>query len=66
MVGFTAQYAGGEIKIDDSEVLDAQWFEAGKLPLLPGKISIARALIDWFIDKQSSKKKGNSKFKVQS
>ncbi len=49
MIGFTAQYAGGEICIDESEIVDAGWFEANELPTLPGKISIARQLIDWFV-----------------
>ena len=56
MVGFTAQYAGGEICIDGEEIVDAGWFEADKLPQLPGKISIARRLIDWFVEKQRKKR----------
>lgn len=55
MIGFTAQYAGGEIKIDGEEIVDAKWFDAGNLPNIPGKISIARSLIDWFIEKHSKK-----------
>jgi NAD+ diphosphatase len=51
MIGFTAQYAGGEICVDETEIVDAGWFEADELPLLPGKISIARQLIDWFVEK---------------
>ena len=53
MVGFTAEYAGGEITVDDNEILDARWFGAENLPEIPGKVSIARALIDWFLRKQS-------------
>ncbi len=52
MIGFTATYAGGKISPDDSEIEDARWFTADNLPRIPGKISIARKLIDWFIDKQ--------------
>ncbi len=55
MIGFTARYAGGEIRIDGEEVVDARWFQAGDLPEIPGKISIARSLIDWFIEKNSQK-----------
>ncbi|HVN97047.1 MAG TPA: NAD(+) diphosphatase [Syntrophorhabdaceae bacterium] len=51
MIGFTAQYAGGEIKVDGEELLDAAWFAADGLPRIPGRISIARALIDWFVAK---------------
>ena len=49
MVGFTARYASGEIAIDESELLDAAWFSAESLPELPGKLSIARSLIDSFL-----------------
>ena len=52
MIGFTATYAGGDISLDDSEIEDAGWFISQNLPSLPGKISIARKLIDWFLEKQ--------------
>ena len=51
MIGFTARYAGGEIRVDGEEIMDARWFTADQLPNIPGKISIARALIDWFVEK---------------
>jgi len=54
MIGFTASYAGGEISRDDSEIEDAGWFSGDNLPSLPGKISIARKLIDWFLAKQGN------------
>jgi NAD+ diphosphatase len=47
MVGFTARHAGGSLRIDPEEILEADWFAASSLPAeLPGRISIARALID--------------------
>ena len=52
MIGFTATYDVGEISINDEEIEDAGWFTADNLPRIPGRISIARKLIDWFIDKQ--------------
>ena len=53
MIGFTASYASGQIKTDEKEIKDANWFRADSLPPhLPGKISIARKLIDWFVEKQ--------------
>jgi NAD+ diphosphatase len=55
MIGFTARYAGGEIRIDGDEIVEAQWFDVNNLPSIPGKISIARSLIDWFIEKHSKK-----------
>jgi NAD+ diphosphatase len=54
MVGFTAEHARGEIRIDPSEIVDARWFTANELPRIPDKASIARRLIDWFVDQQSS------------
>jgi len=52
MIGFTATYAGGEILLDNKEIEDAGWFTVEKLPCIPGKISIARKLIDGFLAKQ--------------
>ena len=48
MVAFTAEYAGGRIKVNRDEIIDAAWFHADKLPSIPPKITIARDLIDWF------------------
>ncbi len=48
MIAFTANYADGKIKIDKTEIVDAGWFKADSLPLIPGKVSISRQLIDWF------------------
>ena len=50
MIGFTARYAGGEIDVDGEEVTEAGWFAPDDLPEIPGKISIARRLIDWFVE----------------
>jgi len=58
MIGFTATYAGGEITIDDAEIEDAGWFSMDDLPRIPGKISIARKLIDWFLAKQIARLEG--------
>ena len=55
MVGFTAEYAGGEITMDEKEIVDARWFTADQLPTIPDKISIARKLIDWFVEQQQGK-----------
>ncbi len=46
MVGFRAEWAGGELKADGREVLQSGWFERGALPEIPLKGSIARWLID--------------------
>lgn len=49
MVGFTAEYDSGDVNMDKREILDAGWFTADQLPLIPSTGSIARRLIDWFI-----------------
>lgn len=54
MVGFMARYAGGEIQVDTAELEDARWFEATKMPQLPPKISIARALLDTWLARLAS------------
>lgn len=48
MVGFTAEWASGEISIDGEEILEAGWYGPEELPLVPGWGSIAGRLIDWF------------------
>ncbi len=50
MIGFLADYAKGQISVDPSEINDANWFPADDLPRIPGKISIARKIIDWFVE----------------
>lgn len=52
MIAFTAEYVSGDLRMDDDEILDADWYKADKMPPIPGKISIARNLIDWFVEKR--------------
>ncbi|MGH2559987.1 MAG: NAD(+) diphosphatase [Thermomicrobiales bacterium] len=51
MIGFMARYASGEILMDEREIADAGWFTPHNLPGLPGRISIARRLIDTYLAK---------------
>ena len=46
MVGFTAEYVGGELAIQHSELKKGGWFTVDSLPPIPGKVSLARFLID--------------------
>lgn len=46
MAGFTAEYSGGAIRVDETELEDARWFPVDHLPSLPPPRSIARFLID--------------------
>lgn len=49
MIGFNANYAGGELKIQESEIVEADWYSHEALPPVPkGRMSIAGWLIeDW-------------------
>jgi NAD+ diphosphatase len=51
MVGFDADWASGEIRVDGDEIAEAAWFAPEELPELPPPVSIARHLIDrWLAD----------------
>ena len=49
MAGFVADWAGGEIVVEEAELEDARWFAVDDLPALPPKRSIARYLIDNYV-----------------
>ena len=49
MLGFTADYAGGEIKVDGEEIAEADFYSVDALPVLPGHGSIARRIIEEYI-----------------
>ncbi len=55
MIGFIADYAGGEIRVDGEEIIDAAWFSRDELPNFPGKASISGHLIDWFVKKEEKR-----------
>lgn len=48
MLGFHAEYAGGEIVLQPEEIEDARWFSLADLPPLPSRYSIARYLIELY------------------
>lgn len=54
MLGFRAQWAGGDIVRQESEIVSAGWFSADALPTLPAAGSIARDLIDAWVAEQMS------------
>jgi NAD+ diphosphatase len=51
MIAFTCRYESGEIRLALDEMVDAAWFTGDNLPLIPPRISIARQLIEWFLEK---------------
>ena len=48
MIGFVAQYAGGEITIDREELDDARWFPRDALPDGPARHSIAGFILEHY------------------
>ena len=50
MLAFTAEWAGGEIRPDPSEIADAGWYTVDTFPRLPDPLSVARRLINWFAE----------------
>lgn len=51
MVAFTCEYAGGNLKVDGVEIDDAAFYKIEDFPKLPLPGSIARRLVNWFINK---------------
>ena len=46
MVAYTAEYAGGDLRIQEDELAEAQWFGPGdELPAIPTMESIAGRLV---------------------
>ena len=53
MVGFNADYVSGDIHLQRSELSAGNWFRSDNLPHIPEKLSIARMLLDhWLEGKQ--------------
>jgi len=50
MIGFTAEWSAGEVKVDGVEIAEAHWFDPEALPRVPPPISIARQLIDAWVE----------------
>jgi NAD+ diphosphatase len=49
MLGFFAEYSGGELVIQSDEIEDAQWFRRDNLPTLPHPSTIAYRMIQAWI-----------------
>jgi NAD+ diphosphatase len=50
MVGFHADYVSGEIHLQRSEIAKGGWFTRDNLPTIPEKLSIARMLLDDWLE----------------
>lgn len=51
MIGFSADWASGDIAIDGIEIIEAAWFKRSRMPGLPHAMSLARRLIDDWLQK---------------
>ena len=51
MVGFTAEYESGELQLQRSELAGGGWFRRDNLPEIPGPVSLARRLLDDWLQK---------------
>jgi NAD+ diphosphatase len=51
MIAFTAEYAGGELRPDETEIAEARWFDVDAMPSLPPSVSIARRLIEATVER---------------
>ena len=54
MVGFRAEYVGGEIVCQEDEIVDANWYRRSDLPMIPPEISIAGKIINAWVAEESS------------
>ena len=57
MLGFFATWKSGEIVVDPTEIIDAKWFRADELPMIPPLMSISRKLIDVWVDEVRGREK---------
>ena len=52
MIGFQADYVEGDIALRDGELRDAAFFTRDNIPAIPGKMSMARMLIDDWLESE--------------
>ncbi len=53
MVGFFAEYDGGEVRLQRSELNKGGWYSRHAMPAIPGKVSLARQIIDHWLQLKS-------------
>ena len=53
MLGFSCEYESGEIKIDEKEIAEANWYRYDKLPYVPPSTSLSGLLINSFVEDHS-------------
>ena len=58
MLGFHAEYLGGEVRCQDDEIAEAHWYRFDQMPSVPPKWAISRWLIDDFVQQCSQGSSG--------
>lgn len=58
MIAFTAEYASGELMLEEEEIEDAKWCRPETMPNIPPPMSISRALIDDYLTHQTGETLG--------
>lgn len=61
MIGFTAEYAGGDIRLQYSELADGGWYHRDHLPQLPGEMGVARQMIEQWLKETENKSDKDTK-----
>ena len=55
MLGYFADYTGGDIRLDENEILAAKWFRYDQLPKVPPVTTISGRLIHAFVQARDGK-----------
>ena len=53
MLGFSCEYESGEIKVDEKEIAEANWYKYDELPYVPPTTSLSGLLINSFVEDHS-------------
>ena len=53
MLGFSCEYESGEIKVDETEIVEANWYKYNELPYVPPTTSLSGLLINSFVEDHS-------------
>ena len=53
MLGFSCEYESGEIKVDEKEIAEANWYRYDELPYVPPTTSLSGLLINSFVEDHS-------------
>jgi len=52
MLGYFADYANGDIRVDQDEIISAHWFRYDRLPTIPPASTISGQLISAFVERR--------------